>query len=50
MSNPIVNGNARMGANPDGQNPAATGWAAAVRNNDTVTQSFKVGAICAPTG
>jgi hypothetical protein len=50
MSNPIVNGNARMGLNPDGQNPAATGWAAAVLNNGGGTQSFKVGAICAPTG
>ncbi|HEY6397487.1 MAG TPA: hypothetical protein VIX82_08550, partial [Solirubrobacteraceae bacterium] len=49
LSTPIINGSARLIV-PDGQNPAATGWAAAVRNNDIGPRSFKVAAVCAPTG
>jgi hypothetical protein len=45
---PIINGNARMVVVPDGQNPAATGWAAAGVNHDTINQIIKVGAVCAP--
>ena len=45
---PIISGNARMVVVPDGQNPAATGWAGAAVNNSAINQIFKVGAVCAP--
>jgi hypothetical protein len=33
---------------PDGANPAPTGWRASLRNDDTRNLAFKVVAICAP--
>ncbi len=49
LSTPVISNSSRLVA-PDGQNPAATGWAAGVRNNDIGARSFKVAAVCAPRG
>lgn len=40
--------NDRLLKQPDGANPAPTGWRASVRNDDTRNLTFKVAAICAP--
>ncbi|MEK7862091.1 MAG: hypothetical protein AAB295_02370 [Chloroflexota bacterium] len=44
-------GGSRLLFAADGQRPAATGWLAAVRNNDaTTTYAMKVAVICAKSG
>jgi hypothetical protein len=40
--------NDRLLKQPDGANPAPTGWRASVRNDDTRNLLFKAAAICAP--
>jgi hypothetical protein len=49
-SSPVINNQPNLFFVADGQQPAATGWAADVRNNGASADNFKVAVICAPTG